>query len=113
MNWNFCLAVVALAIPLVLGALLADLWHKHELGEKLHKKLSSILTAWIRSRYGRKKKAVGAPRIEDRADVEEKREKAAEYWELLNSGVTKKDAVEIVSGHHDVKTLDRWVEKLL
>lgn len=55
---------------------------------------------------------IGAPPLEERADVEEKREKAREYLQKVEEdGVPKEVAARLIG--HDRKTLDRWAERLL
>lgn len=58
-----------------------------------------------------RKKRKGAPRLEERADVEEKRKKARKYLERVESGTSKDTAAGLVG--HSRKTLERWVERLL
>ena len=58
-----------------------------------------------------RKKRIGAPPLEERADIEEKREKAQEYRTKVEAGVPKEIAAQLVG--HSRKTLERWVKRLL
>ncbi len=53
----------------------------------------------------------GAPRLEDRVNVDEMRKKATQYRELIMKGKSAKIAAETVG--YSKKTLDRWVRRLL
>jgi hypothetical protein len=57
------------------------------------------------------KKRMGAPPLEERPDVEEKREKARRYLEMTKRGRPKHIAAKLVG--HSRKTLETWVERLL
>jgi DNA invertase Pin-like site-specific DNA recombinase len=57
------------------------------------------------------KKRKGAPPLEERPDVEEKREKARRYLKMITKGTPKHIAAQLVG--HSRKTLERWVERLL
>lgn len=57
------------------------------------------------------KRRTGAPRLEDRNDVEEKRAKARDYQERVEKGTPKEIAAQLVG--HSRKTLERWVKRLL
>jgi len=56
-------------------------------------------------------KRTGAPRLEERNDVEEKRDKALKYQELVQGGLQKYLAAQLVG--YPRSTLDRWVSRLL
>ncbi len=58
---------------------------------------------------GRKRK--GAPLLEERPDVEERREKARKYQESVAKGTPKEIAAKFVG--HSRRTLEAWVKRLL
>jgi hypothetical protein len=58
-----------------------------------------------------RKKRIGAPPLEERVDVEEKRKKAQEYRTKVEAGVPKEVAAQLIG--HSRKTLERWVGRLL
>lgn len=64
-----------------------------------------------RAKSGAGKKRMGAPLLEERSDVEEKRVKARRYLERVQKGTSKEIAARLVG--HSRKTLERWVKRLL
>ena len=56
-------------------------------------------------------KRKGAPPLEERVDVDEKREKALRYLKRIEGGTSKEIAAQLVG--HSRKTLERWVKRLL
>jgi hypothetical protein len=57
------------------------------------------------------KKRIGAPPLEERADVDEKRKKARDYLKSIEKGTPKEVAAHLVG--HSRSTLERWVKRLL
>lgn len=93
-----------------------DLFHRRkEYQAKVLERLCHKLNldpAWRAAKGDqRPERRKGAPPLEERADAEEKREKARKYLRKVENGVPKEIAAQLVG--HCRKTLERWVKRLL
>ena len=92
-------AMYRFAEPYISGP--ADLWHRQDI-KRLVRWYNEILLG---------KPTGGAPRLEERDDVEEKEKAAREYVALRRKGVKAEVAARRLG--YSSKTLERWVKRLL